>query len=351
VIGFEYGNTRLRAWRSRLLDPFRYQDMLSATSIDQVLAALSDTPYAEDVETALTRYHGLARLDETLRRNLGRTLAMMASFYQGRPRLLVDLLNDRWDLHNLRVLLRLPEGPTRPELLDPLLIPAGRLDEPALRELAALPDPSARLDLLVSWDLPSAEAAHRLLRAARAGSHRSLETLLDLEYASRLDEVLGENQGGAAALLRSGVDTTNLLTALRIRAASADGEPIPEPDDVDYLPGGMIDRSRWPLVASLGQPEQVIAELEQDRLPAGWATAIQAWADDQDLTLLADGLRRANTRAAIALLTRGDPLGFDVPVGYTHAKEVEVRNLRLIGRGIAHGLPSDRVAGMLEEAA
>jgi vacuolar-type H+-ATPase subunit C/Vma6 len=350
VIGFEYGNTRLRAWVSRLLDPARYQDLLASPGIDQMLASLADTAYGEDVETAMTRARGLGRLDEMLRRNLGRTLRQMHSFYEGRPGELVELVTDRWDRHNLRVLLRIPEGPGRAELVDPLLIPAGRLDEAALRELAAMPDSGARLDLLVSWDLPSPETAHALLRASREVPD-SLEVALDRAYASRLDEVLGEDRSGAAAVLRAAPDTINLLTALRIREAAGANEPVPEPDQVGYLPGGLIDPSRWPLIARLLDSEEVVAEIGRQRTLPGWDAALADWGEHQDLTVLADRLRRATSRAAVSLLTRGDPLGLDVPVGYTHAKEAEVRNLRLIGRGIVHRLPPDQVAGMLEEAA
>jgi vacuolar-type H+-ATPase subunit C/Vma6 len=316
-----------------------------------MLASLADTPYRDDVETAMTRSQGLSRLDETLRRHLGRTMRRMLSFYEGRPGDLVELVTDRWDLHNLRVLLRLPEGPGRRDLIDPLLIPGGRLDEAALRELAALPDAASRLDLLVTWEVPSPEAVHALLRASREPTPPSLEVALDQVYATHVDETLGEDRTGAAAVLRAAADTTNLLTALRIREAAVVGEPVPEPDRVGYLPGGLVDPSRWPEIAALVDPEEVVAEI--GRLPTlpGWDAAVAEWGEHQDLTLLADRLRRATTRAAALLLTRGDPLGLDVPVGYAHAKEAEVRNLRLIGRGIVHQLPADQVAAMLEEAA
>jgi vacuolar-type H+-ATPase subunit C/Vma6 len=348
VIGFEYGNTRLRAWWSRLLDPGRFHDLITATSIDHVLAALGDTPYAEDVETAITLNRGLGRLDEAVRRNLGRSLRAMASFYQGRPGEMVGLLTDRWDRHNLRVLLRVSEGPAPPDLLDPLLIPAGRLDEAALRELAALPDVSSRLGLLVSWGLPSPESARLLLRASRAASP---ESALDQAYAARIDEVLGDDREGAAAVLRSEIDSTNLLTALRIRAASEEGEPVPDPGEVDFLPGGLIDAARWPTVTVLDEPEQVVGEVGQHHTVAGWVEAVRHWGEHHDLALLTDQVRRATTRAAVARFNRGDPLGFDIPVGYSFAKEAEVRNLRLIGRGIVHGLPADQVVDLFEEVA
>jgi vacuolar-type H+-ATPase subunit C/Vma6 len=347
VIGFEYGNTRLRAWRSRLLDPTRYHHLLTAVGIDQVLTALADTPYAEDVEAAIPRAKGLGRLDEAVRRNLARTMRTMASFYQGRPGELVELLTDRWDRHNLKVLLRLPEGPARPDLLDPMLVPAGRLDEAELQELAALPDAASRLDLLVSWDLPSPEAAHLILRAHRGGV--SPEVALDRVYATRIDLVLGDDRSDPAAVLRSEIDTVNVLTALRIREASREGEPVP--DEVHYLPAGLIDPSRWEVVATLEEAEQVVAGVVGRHALPGWEEAVRGWGEHQDLALLADRLRRATSRAAMGLFTRADPLGFAVPVAFTYAKEAEVRNLRLIGRGIVHGLSADQVADLLEEAA
>ena len=355
MTGFEYGNTRLRSWRSRLLDGGGYGRLILAESIDQVLGALSDTPYADDVAVAVARVSGPQRLDEALRLNLAGTLRRMRSFYEGKPGAMVQLLLDRWDLHNLRTMLRLPEGPAVPEDLAALLVPAGRIDETAIRELVALPDVLSRIDLLVSWDIPSPDAARRLLRirpAIRAGGDGSvLEHTLDEVFASRLAEVLGDEPGGAAAVLRARLDAANLLTALRLRGARLAAEPVPDEQQALFLPGGAITGHLWLQVAAGDDREAAAAVITARRLLPGWAEAVAHWVDSGDLATLARELQAATARAGTALFVDGDPLGFDIPVAFTFAKEMEMRNLRLIGRAVTHGLPAAEVAELLEVAA
>lgn len=82
-----------------------------------------------------------------------------------------------------------------------------------------------------------------------------------------------------------------------------------------------------------------------------WQEVLQAWSSHGQLTVLAGGLQQRLTAAALAGFAAGDPLGFDIPVAFTFAKEAEVRDLRLVGRGIVHGMDEAEVLARIETAA
>jgi vacuolar-type H+-ATPase subunit C/Vma6 len=355
VTGYEYGNTRVRAMRSRLLDQGDYAEMLAAGSLDRVLAILAETEYRLDVESALVRTRGLRRLDESTRSNLARTLRTVASFYAEEPRRHVDLLLHRWDWRNLRALLRLPDTARISPNVTGLLVPAGRLDDTDLTELATQSDVRSLIDLLVVWGVPSSETAIALTRARALyeaeGDPAVLEMALDRAFAQDLNQVLGEDDTGAASILRSEVDVRNLETALRLRSARLDREPGWSDVDVDYAAGGNVPTDIWTQVTLTDSPAAITELLTTKRLPAGWGSVIRAWATHDDLVRLREDLQRATTTAAVSRFVTGDALGFDVPLAFVFAKEAEVRNVRLIGRGIAHGIPIDEVEAHLEVAA
>jgi V/A-type H+-transporting ATPase subunit C len=355
MTGYEYGNTRLRAMRARLLTRADFAGMVATGSLDRMLAMLADTAYGPDVEAALVRFKGLHRLDEAIRSNLARALRQMASFYDERPRDRVDLLLDRWDLHNLRALLRLPRAPSTPGDISGLLVPAGRLTDIELSELAALPDIRARLDLMVAWDLPSPATTTALARAGVEyelhGDTTVLESALDQAYAARMDEILGDESTRAAAILRAERDARNLGASLRARAARLDREPGWSEDFDGYVDGGLVPIAVLEEVAATDLAETVAGLLTRTRLLPGWDEAILDWVAHHGLTSLADQLQRATTAAAIRGFVTGDVLGFDIPVAFTFAKEAEARNLRLIGRGIVHGWPATEIEARLEVAA
>jgi V/A-type H+-transporting ATPase subunit C len=355
VTGYEYGNTRVRAMRSRLLDQDDYAEMMAAGSLDRVLAILAETEYRPDVESALVRTRGLRRLDESTRSNLARTLRAVASFYAEEPGHHVDLLLARWDLRNLRALLRLPDRTRISPDLAGLLVPAGQLDEAALTELATQSDLRSLIDLLVVWDVPSPETAIALARARvryeAEGDPTVLELALDRSFAEEMNQVLAEEDTGPASILRSEIDVRNLETALRLRSARLDQEPGWSDVPVDYVSGGIVPTEVWAQVTSTDSPEAIAELLTSRRLPTGWDQVVRAWSADDDPVRLREGLQRATTAAAVSRFVTGDVLGFDVPLAFVFAKEAEVRNIRLIARGIAHGIPVDEVEARLEVAA
>lgn len=354
--GYEYGNTRLRAMRSRLLTRADYVDLMTAGSLDRMLAMLAEGPYAADVEASLVRGRGLDRLDRALRSNLAGALRRMASFYEGGPREMVDLLLSRWDLSNLRTLVWLLDAATNVGDYSALLVPAGRLGESQLEELAAQGDVAALIDLMVAWGIPSREAGFGLLRARSRymaeGDVSAVVQVIDHAYADETSRILGSERDGAIEILRAETDLRNLELALRARAARMDGEPgWDQSTDAEYLPGGTQPPELWRDVAEADAPEAILDLVAGRSSIPGWRSALTSWAAGGDLGELMETLTRALTSAARSRFVRGDPLGFDIPLAFTFVKEAEVRNLRLIGRALVHHLPMSGVEQRLELAA
>ena len=99
--GYGYGNARLRAMRGRLLQEADYSRLLAKANIEEVITALTETPYKSDVERALVRAGGVRCVFEAVCANLIRTLHQVREFFVGEPQILIDLLLRRWDRHNV----------------------------------------------------------------------------------------------------------------------------------------------------------------------------------------------------------------------------------------------------------
>lgn len=360
MTGLEYGNARLRARRSRLLGPADYSILLSATSIDRLLGMLSETTYASAVTEALPRFRGVRRLDEALRRSLASELRAVQEFYAGVHVPALRLLLERWDLHNLRTILRAKAHPGEAGDLTAMLVPAGQLSETELGELSEQPGLRAVIDLMVAWGLPSRARARKLAAAwprfERTGDVAVLEAVLTRQYAAHLDDVLSDegDEADPGGLLRAEIDRANLMVALRRREAGVDGEPLAaaEGEEADsFLPGGRLRRSVLEAAGAAPNGADAAAVLMAAPLIPGWEEALAAWSIHGDLGRLEEALIEATTHHAVGLFRRGDPLGAAIPAAYVLAKENEVRNLRWIGRGIVQGLSSDELAAHLVVAA
>ena len=354
MTGLEYGNTRLRAMRSRMLGDVDYRRMVTAGSLERLLAILADSDYAEDVEAAITRYRDLRRLDAVVRRHLTRIFQAMRTFYEPPAAERIDMLLQRWDARNLILLLH---ALTRPdvgaEVLE-LLVPAGRLDRAALAELASQPGPRPVIDLLVAWGLPGRDTARLLLRAwpdyELSGDVAVLDRAVMAAFGTVLDHELEGDDSPFARVLRAELDAGNLLTALRLRAGRLEGETAPTGfrNEAAFTPGGVIPLHRLVDLIAADTAEAAASSLADRELLPGWGAAITDWVGHGDLVALAEALDNETAGYAVRLLRLGDPLSLDIAVGFAAAQEIEARNIRWIGRGIVHGLsPDDIDAGVV----
>jgi V/A-type H+-transporting ATPase subunit C len=337
VSGFEYGNTRLRARRSRLFGESDYRELFLAGTTERMLGVLRTTAYGLDVERALVHHHPMRRLDGAVSGHLVRTLGDLRRFYTGRAAEGIELLVGRWDLRNLLAIVRSKAHPAAGTELDSMLVPAGLLGAPALAELAAQSSLRSVIDLMVAWDLPSRSTARRLLREwprfETEGDPSVFEDALTRAWAESVDDSLSDWNGTALeAVLRAEVDHVNLLASLRRR----DVRVVGPADDDAYLPGGALGEGVLARVRQAPTADDAIAALSAQSLAPMWMEALHTWNDDQDLSALGGRIERAIARAAIGLFASGDPLGIAIPVAFVWAKESEARNVRLVGRALAH---------------
>lgn len=343
--GYEYGNTRLRVRKARLLSGPELGGLAASETLSRFQNTLSDLDYGPDLEAALLRYTGLRLIDSALSRNLARTLQSVRSFY-GPEETAIDLLLSHWDLHNIRTILRGQARLQGPEHIRPLLVPAARLTEGELVELASQPTLRDVLDLMRAWEVPSREVALRLLREWSAfelsGNPAVLEEALHHGFASRMDSALNGADGDLSRTLRSEYDAANLLLALRFRQMRIDGEPDQmSRSNGRFLPGGRVPVARFGTIEREDERAGVAERIaETPHIPESWRVAVSSWVEHGDLVTLAEAIRLAAVQDVVSLFHRGDPLGVAIPTAYVRAKENEVRNLRLIGRGIVNRLPA-----------
>jgi V/A-type H+-transporting ATPase subunit C len=324
--------------------------LLTIDGINRLLGALADTVYGSDVEAALLRYTDLRCLDEAIRTHLARNLRMLPIIYEDSERHRLELLLHRWDLRNLRTILR---GRVRLEgsgQIVRLLVPAGTVDEPALTELASQPSLRSTIELMMAWNLPSPATAGRLLAVwphyEATGDPSVIEQALNRAYADHLQSALaGGPADELARILRVEVDQINVLTALRLRRSRLDEEPGWDVEDPPtyFLPAGRVAFDALEAARLADEPAAAADSLERALIPREWAAALIAWANDEDLVRLTASLEAATTIAAVSLFYSGDPLSIAIPVAFTWAKENEARNLRLIGRGVVHSIPPDMI--------
>jgi len=329
---FSYINARVKVMKSQLLPPSRLEELLAAPDVPAIIQGLVDTPYNPELQEALTRFSGVRAIDEALSQNFYHASRRILSFADGSERRQIEVVLLRYDLQNIRAIVRgRHTGKSDEEILS-TLYPGGSLSEVRLRELLEQPDLRAIADTLQTWMHPLGRALREGADATqRSGSLLDVELALDRAYAqygSRVADGEGDGETSFRRFLSAEVTVTNLKTALRLRRIR---ELSREERDRFFVLGGAISRERF---LALADPQTGIAEV------AGTRVLGLDLSGTEDLLEMERLIDRAFQRMAAQMLL-GDPLGIDVVIGYLTRKAAEVANIRVIAHARQLGLAND----------
>ncbi len=343
---YEYGNARLRAMKSRLLGRPAYDELLSTANLDELIAALVRTPYQPDIETALVRYAGARCIAEAVRLNVARECRQIKSFFKGEPLQLIGALLERWDVFNLKTILRGHARGIPTDQIVESVVPAGELDAAALSALAAQPTIRATVDLLVTWRLPYARPLVAAMPAyVERGDLADLELALDRDrFEATLARLPVDDPDAALVreMLAAEIDTTNIMTLLRLtrvpdrEAALRAHYATPDPAPL-LLPGGGLSAEQMSHLRQAGTVSDMARLLIGTPYGILVEGQLEAYHQSGDLGLIQRALERWLILKGVSMFGR-DPLSIAVAIGYLSAKQAEMANLRLIAYGKALGL-------------
>jgi len=223
---YGYSNTRLKVRRSLLFDQEFFARLLKANDTNKIIAALAETNYRRDIERGLVKHPGMIGVEEGLKLHLINTYEEVKLFIRDNEQAqnLVGLLLARFDLHNLKTIMRGFHSNTSKEEIAEDLIPAGELDEVLLRDLTKQLNLKACIDHLVMFKVPYARPLlQNYASYNKTGSLANLELELDKFY---YDYILGRTGGLSRALSKNirivrdlvqrDIDMTNIMTAFRL---------------------------------------------------------------------------------------------------------------------------------------
>jgi V/A-type H+-transporting ATPase subunit C len=355
--GYDYGNARIRAMKSRLLSRHEMEALAQLGSVQALINALTNSAYHRALEEALVRTSGLDCIAEALNRDLVDTLGKVRRFYSGRAGELVAIALWAYDVHNLKTILRGLSKQVTPDEITTVLLPVGELTPAVLARLARVPEPRAAIDLLASMRLPIAQPLLEL-RAKQPGADIfEMELALDrwrFRHAYRCIEQSPRATGLLRSALDMDADLANLRTALRFAHLPAEREVLRARFKSDQLERLFVGPGRlsFELLARVGRQDSLsdaIKILTGTPYQAPLQTGMEEYARSGRLSDLEKRLLHLRLRWLTGLIIK-DPLGIGVPLGYCALKTSEVSNIRWIAHGINLGLGGDAVRAELEFA-
>jgi V/A-type H+-transporting ATPase subunit C len=341
---FAYACARVKAKKSFLLSHDTYSRML-VMDVYEIGRFLGETQYREEMARYASKLSGANLVEVAVTRNLAETYSNILSFTTGHLREMVGDYLMRWDMFNVKTILRGKTTGVKDEHILDTLVPAGAFSESYLRSLVALGSVQETMDALLLE--PSLRITPDLVREVVdskriAGFEDHLDKAL---YYDLLRVVKGMNRADQLLreFVRREVDVTNLKVLLKMKA-----ERIPEDRIAKFLiPGGReysMDKLRA-MAQAEGLPA-IIEEMERSSMYEDIKPALDRFKNDQKLSEITIALDKALTYTS-EKFAHLYPLSVLPIVNYMIRKKVEVDNIRIIARGKQSNLSTEVIEGLL----
>jgi V/A-type H+-transporting ATPase subunit C len=319
--------------KSRLLDHRALDNLILQPDLESLIGELEKTPYCEDIVAARGKYTGLPCIEHALRDNFTRTFRKILGFVRlEEAEQYITIFLHRWDVQNIKTILRGKNIHVTNEEIRDCLVPAGELDEATLTELVRQPDVRAVIDLLATWHIPYARPLTEGFAAfARTGDLSVLECSLDrYYYRDALDKVKTPTANNAMIrdVIAIEIDVLNIRTVLRM----INDQVSPEDAAPFLIEGGREFNSKdLDHLFRLHSSDEVIAALGTTRYRFLGTAPEQEGLRTRKISVIERQLEKFLVQQGVGMF-RKDPLSAASLIAYFWAKYNEITNIRIISR-------------------
>lgn len=353
--GYDYGNARLRAMKSRLLSRQELEVLAESGSLNGLIAAMTRTPYQKPLEAALARTSGLNSIASAIREELVSSLGKISSFYDEEAGKMAAIVLRTFDIHNLKAILRGLSKNAGPVEILATLLPVSELKIPILEELARALEPGAAIDRLATLNSHFARPLLHLRSQYPDADTSRMELALEqwtFQEALRILDKENQSESILAKSIKMDADMANLLTVLRFAHTPAERKTMQEWLGKEDLRQMLIGPGTLPfgILVQAGMQDNLDAAVDH-LAGTAYEVPLRAGLKTYALSGKLSDLERQLLRFRLVWTTGqiiADPLGIGMVLGYCALKVNEVNNLRWIAHGIQMGLGARDIRANLE---
>lgn len=339
---YAYACARVKAKKAKLFDKPTIQRMV-LMDIVEINRFIGESVYRKEMDELSAKYSGIDLLEYATSMNLARTYRSILGYTSGELRDMVQHYLQRWDVWNIKTIIRgKVYGATYDEVVEDL-VPAGRYGMDELVPMIHAP----AIDEVIA-ELKGTEYYQPLLIAFMEdpANLALMEDALDKTYYSfLLSSIPSTNRPNKLLLLfvRKEIDIMNLKTLLRLKHEEVSGEKI-----ITYtIPGGYeFAENDLRKLATSENFDESLNELKEYRLYDAVKETIDTIAKHHTLNYVLGALEKHLILSA-EKFARLYPLSVLPILDYILRKENEVDNIRIIARGKERGLDEGAIKSMI----
>ncbi len=337
---YPYTYVRVMAMKGKLYRKQDYDKLLKMQAAE-IAKYLEESDYKEDINTLAKDLEGYPLVESAIYANFVRCVQKLRKICSFEMGYLLTAYIVRYDIYNIKTILRAKAAGHGKEVVQRLLLPLGSL---TMEKLLHLLDAEDLAQILKNTGFRAATFQHALDYYKKEQSLLELENYLDKEYYAFLFDFIQHLSGEHALFknfLQLHIDVLNVQLLLRMKKQGLDQEQF----RVLFFDGGKtftISRLHHLTILDFGAIIDALRQTPLKRVIEQHAETLKqhdfkAFEAALDVWLLKQSM----------LLLHQFPLSVDTLLGYMFAKEVEVRNLRTLVKGKQLGLDEEFLEAQL----
>ena len=318
--------------RSYLLTRDYFMRLVEVPNTDDLQGMLEQTVYRREVTEAFLAKPEKPDYDQALSLNMIGAFRKILDSTGGEAHQLCTILMSRYDVLNVKTILRGKRGnATTSEILD-LMIPVGEIKMDTLENIARGREVRDCINTMVKTQMKYG----RVLAAAYPDymNHEQDLSILELaldkfNYQENTSKLEGRdsNVEMMREIFTAEIDLRNISTLVRIRGLKLDDEEV----EKLRIPGGTLAQDQFLGLQRLGDLVQIVSEYPDPRTRRLLEKALAEY-QEEDIVAFDKELEHELIRRGAAM-SNVDVLGIGVIIGFMFQKQNEIINLRIILRG------------------
>lgn len=336
-------NAAARTKRSYLLDRTFFDAAVQQADVLGIAASLEQSAYRPFITEAMVKEGSLLAMDAALRRQMSQSYESLRKKARGESRQLIDILLARYDLDNLKMILRgLHNHIDRAEVYQSL-IPVGIIKTETFVELADQADVRTCIDKMT-------EAGIDYAKPLRAAVELYIEfndlALLEIElerFAVKRNLARASKRSESGRMVRASLlleyDFMNLMTALKL---VHDGAVLEDVERYYIGPGKEITKRRFLELTASESIDELVSKLNGSIFESAAEIAMEGYRANGNLSVIERQFEQLLSKRRMQMFLKM-PLSIASTIAYIASKDLEITNLRILLEGISSQVGEDRI--------
>lgn len=340
---YPYTYVRTTVMKTLLFKKEDYHKMLKM-GFSEIARFLQDSQYKKEINALAAEYSGADLLELALNKNLSESFKKLMRISSPELGLLIKEYIKRKDVEDIKTILRGKFTNADEKIILNSITAAGTLSYDFLASLLKKDSIEDVLKCNSLADFSSLKAGLKDLK--ERNNLVGIENALDRFYYGnllQLSETLPREGALFKDFLLKEVEILNILTLLRLKKAKFEKEAV---KNFLILSGNKSKDAKILSLANIGDFDGFSGALQKTDYKNVIANGFEEFRKNGSLIALETGLYKHLLKRS-ALFMHQHPLSIDVILGYMFAKDIEVRNLRIIVKGKQLGLNEEFIESQL----